>query len=82
MYNIASKHQFTDGNKRAAIVTSNSFLEYNGYSIWKLPFRKSKKFITEVATGAKKEKDCQKFIKTHITKLVIPSETKENIRKL
>lgn len=37
--------------------------------------------LLDVATGTKKEKDCQKFIKTHISKLVIPSQTKKNIRK-
>lgn len=70
-YNIASKHPFTDGNKRSAIITCNSFLEYNGYSVGKLPYRDSHKFITEVAKGNKNEKDCQKFLRKHLCELKV-----------
>ena len=82
MYNVASKHPFTDGNKRTAIISCNSFLEYNGYTICVLPYRQSKKFITEVAIGSKKERDCQKFISKHISRLFISKRTRQEIKKL
>lgn len=81
-YNIASKHPFTDGNKRSAIIACNSFLEYNGHSIGSLPYRKSYNFIKEVAKGTYSEKDCQKFIGNHISKLVVSRDFKENIKRL
>lgn len=81
-YNITSKHPFTDGNKRSAIIACNSFLEYNGYSIGSLPYRRSYNFIKDVAKGNHSEKDCQKFISTHICKLVVSRAFKEDMIKI
>ncbi len=82
LYNIVSKHPFIDGNKRTAIITCNSFLEYNGCSIGNLPFRESRKFITDVAMGKKSEIDCQKFIRKHISLLVVSKKAREQISRL
>lgn len=82
LYNLVFGHPFADGNKRTGVITANSFLEYNGYSILTLPFRKSKEFLLLVAQGKKTEKDCRRFIKEHIQKLEINKETKEAIIEL
>ncbi|MCK5040245.1 MAG: Fic family protein [Candidatus Aenigmarchaeota archaeon] len=81
-YNITSKHPFSDGNKRTAIIACNSFLEYNGYTIGNLPFNESYKFITSVAKCNKTELDCQNFIQKHISKLVVSEELKKEIIKM
>lgn len=81
-YNIILNHPFLDGNKRTAVITSNSFLEYNGYTIGTLPFRESRKFITDVAMGIKTEKECVDFIRKHISKVVISEDTRKNIEIL
>jgi len=81
-YNITSKHPFSDGNKRTAIITCNSFLEYNGYSIGTLPYLESHKFITDVAKGKKSEKDCQRFIRKHICTLKFSKEFEKNLIKI
>lgn len=82
LYSIALKHPFVDGNKRTSIIACNSFLEYNGYTIGTLPFRKSRKFITDVAMGIKTETECQQFIRQHISKLIISEDTRKNIKEL
>ncbi len=82
MYNIISKHPFTDGNKRSGITICNSFLEFNGYTLGTLPFRESYEFITEVAMGKRVEIDCEEFIKKHARPLVVPDGVKEAIKKI
>lgn len=82
LYNITSKHPFTDGNKRTGLIVANSFLEYNGYSISHLPYRESYNFILAVAKGEKGEKECQQFIRKHISELRMTIEEKESFIKL
>lgn len=80
-YNITLKHPFTDGNKRTAILTTNSFLEYNLYTIASLPFRESRDFIAEVAQGKKSEEDCRDFIRNHIKPLDVSEGFIKNVKE-
>lgn len=82
LYNIISKHPFTDGNKRTGIITCNSFLEYNGYSIAHLPYKESYDFILAVAKGEKAESDCEKFIRKYIRELEITDELRDSLNNL
>lgn len=76
-YNLNSKHPFTDGNKRTALITCNSFLEYNGYSIGSLPYRSSYDFIKEVAKGNKTLEECFGFIQNEVSIFKISTKAKE-----
>ena len=80
-YNLNSKHPFTDGNKRTALITCNSFLEHNGYSIGSLPYRKSYTFIKEVADGKKTLEDCFKFLHKEVCIFEVSENTKQNVSK-
>lgn len=71
LYNITTKHPFTDGNKRTAIIAANSLLYYNGYCLRKLPFRESERFITETAMNKRSIEECQDFIREHIERMVL-----------
>lgn len=80
-YNINLKHPFTDGNKRTALITCNSFLEYNGYTIGPLPYRASYKFIKEVAKGQKTLEECYSFINKQVCTFEITKKAKKQTLK-
>ncbi len=65
-YHIAKNHPFVDGNKRAALLTSLTFLKENGFSInQEVDFYA---FMLDVASSKLSKEQIAHFFKTNFKK--------------
>jgi death-on-curing protein len=80
LYNIITKHPFTDGNKRTGLLVADMFLQYNGMTIANLPFKESRDFITSVAKNEKTLEQCMDFIAKRMEKMEVSSEIKKRLK--
>ena len=67
-YVIAKNHDFSDGNKRTALVTMNLFLMLNGYELKSSP-AENVLIILGVADGTFSEDDLTTWVRNNIQEL-------------
>jgi death-on-curing protein len=64
-FGIAKNHPFVDGNKRAALVSSYTFLAVNGFEL-EAPEPEAVTMILGVADGSISEDDLASWIRSHL----------------
>jgi len=67
-FGIAKAHAFVDGNKRAAFVTSATFLRLNGFGLRPDPFE-GVKAMEDLAAGFRSEEEFARWLATLMSPL-------------